>query len=276
MKTEQVEKGTPETVLADPIEDPLEFPSSVPENTIIALEHNGRFDSLKYSDSLNKMASGAADIQKPRLIGKAREVFQWPRNEKWRPVQRLTDLHQCEGDADPWKNERYLEVVKKYAGGSEKQKGSKWQNKAVWYFAYKDSNHEDDAPFDNFTTREVLIISWMCALKNAEKSNHTQMSAFFQYPVKSVYQGVVQEAVSHRIPSHQGGTVGHAPHRDPRGYDLRIKKPEGEDTENMKKGLAILKEAMTNLKIAWLRSSCRMGDTKNWKWCSIVTISKGE
>ena len=31
--------------------------------------------------------------------------------------------------------------------------------------------------------------------------------------------------------------------------DLRIKNPEGEDTENMNKGLAILKEAMTDLKI---------------------------
>ena len=31
--------------------------------------------------------------------------------------------------------------------------------------------------------------------------------------------------------------------------DLRIKHPESEDIENMKKGLALLKEAMTNLKI---------------------------
>ena len=31
--------------------------------------------------------------------------------------------------------------------------------------------------------------------------------------------------------------------------ELRINNPEGEDTENMKKGLAVLKEAMTNLNI---------------------------
>ena len=123
VKTEPVEKGTPETVLADPVVDPLEFPSSVAENAIITLEHNRRFDTVKHSDSLNTMASETADIQKPRLIGKAPEVFQWPRNEKWSPVQRFTDLHHCEGDPDPWKNERYLEVVKEYAGGSYKTKG---------------------------------------------------------------------------------------------------------------------------------------------------------
>ena len=31
--------------------------------------------------------------------------------------------------------------------------------------------------------------------------------------------------------------------------ELKIKHPAGEDTENMRKGLALLKEAMTNLKV---------------------------
>ena len=82
VKKEPTEKGTPETTVADPVVDPFEFPSSVPENAIITLEHNMRFDALRFSDSLNKMTGEAPDIQKPRLIGKAPEIFQWPRNEK--------------------------------------------------------------------------------------------------------------------------------------------------------------------------------------------------
>ena len=81
------------------------------------------------------------------------------KKRNWHPSQRVTEFHQSDADPDPWKNKRYMKVVDKYAAGSYKQKGSKWINKAVWYFAYKDQNHPEDAPFDNFTVKEVLTIS---------------------------------------------------------------------------------------------------------------------
>ena len=40
------------TMVLEPVVDPVEFPPSVPQNTLISLEHNRRFDWAKFSRTL--------------------------------------------------------------------------------------------------------------------------------------------------------------------------------------------------------------------------------
>ena len=102
---------TPATVATkvtqEPEINPEEFEESVPENTLITLEHNRRFDWEAFAGGLLAEVMRVPKEQKPVITHKAPPLFFWHENRSWDAVSRLS--HQLDTPTpDPWTCEEYM------------------------------------------------------------------------------------------------------------------------------------------------------------------------
>ena len=74
----------------EPTIDPVEFGSSVPQNTVITTKHNRRFDWEEFSRDLLEEVKKAPKDWKPVIHHKAPPIFHWHENKAWDPMERVS------------------------------------------------------------------------------------------------------------------------------------------------------------------------------------------
>ena len=116
---------TPATVASrvaqEPEIDPDEFEDSVPENTLISLAHNRRFEWEAFAKGLLTEVLKAPKEQKPMINHKPPPLFIWHENQTWDAVSRLS--HQFDAAVpDPWLCDDYQALAQ--AGCQSMEKGN--------------------------------------------------------------------------------------------------------------------------------------------------------
>ena len=98
------------TAVLEPEIDPSQFGMSVPENALITLSHNRRFDWEMFSGNLKAETFKAEPKDKPVIHHKAPPVFVWPENNNWDCMERIAPRLELPVP-EPWSNPEYAEIV---------------------------------------------------------------------------------------------------------------------------------------------------------------------
>ena len=78
------------TAILEPEIDPVELGFSVPQNTLITLNHDRRFDWAVFSRDLLIEVLNAQKEHKPVIHHKAPPIFIWPENQAWDCMDRIS------------------------------------------------------------------------------------------------------------------------------------------------------------------------------------------
>ena len=156
---------TPATVATkvtqEPEINPEEFGGSVPQNTLITLEHNRRFDWEKFAGALLAEVMRVPKEQKPAIDHKAPPLFIWHENKAWDPVSRLS--HKFDTPTpDPWTCEEYMDRAQAGLPSLEKNanKNPATLNNWIYTWAYikVPAQNEDQTPTACSLTAYLTIL----------------------------------------------------------------------------------------------------------------------
>ena len=199
------------TVVLEPEIDPSQFGMSVPENTLITLSHNRRFDWEMFSGNLKAVTFKAEPKDKPVMHHKAPPVFVWPENDNWDCMERIAPRLELPVP-EPWSNPEYAEIVETALDPLSKRVKDHQSafNNWIWTWAYKDPWKEGDdhrIP-DKYPLGVFLTILWMAGLNGASVKKGVPVERLFSEEEKSdlirflarcteVIDSRVRKAISH-------------------------------------------------------------------------------
>ena len=176
---------TPATVATkaaqEPEIDPEEFEDSVPENTLITITHNRRFDWIKFARDLLLEVMKVPKEQKPAINHKAPSLFVWHENQAWDSVSRIS--HKFEIPVpDPWTCHEYLNLAD--AGHKSMEKSNSKEPAALnhwiytWAYIKVPAQNEDQTP-TAYSLSAYLTILWMSGLLKASEKTKTSIDRLF-------------------------------------------------------------------------------------------------
>ena len=176
---------TPATVATkvaqEPEIDPEEFEDSVPENTLITLTHNRRFDWIIFARDLLLEVMKVPKEQKPAINHKAPSLFVWHESQAWDPVSRIS--HKFETPVpDPWTCDEYLNLAN--AGHMSMEKSNSKEPAALnnwiytWAYIKVPAQNEDQTP-TAYSLSAYLTILWMSGLLKASEKTKTSIDRLF-------------------------------------------------------------------------------------------------
>ena len=176
---------TPATVATkvtqEPEINPEEFGQSVPENTLITIEHNRRFHWEKFAGDLLAEVMRAPKEHKPAINHKAPPLFIWHENKAWDSVSRLSHRFNVP-TPDPWTCEEYLGRAQEGVSSLEKNanKNPATLNNWIYKWAYikVPAQNEDQTP-TTCSLKAYLTILWMTGLLKASEKMSTDIDRLF-------------------------------------------------------------------------------------------------
>ena len=176
---------TPATVATgvaqEPDIDPDAFEDSVPENTLISLAHNRRFEWEVFARALLIEVMRAPKEQKPMINHKAPPLLIWHANQTWDAVSRIS--HQIDNSVpDPWTCEEYYALAQDGCQSMEKgnSKAPAALNNWIYTWAYfkVPAQNEDQTP-TAVTLSTYLTVIWMSGLLKAAEKAKTSIDRLF-------------------------------------------------------------------------------------------------
>ena len=127
------------TTILEPEIDPAEIGLSVPENALITLNHDRRFDWAAFSRNLLIQSLNAPIESKPVIHHKAPAIFTWPENQTWDSMDRIAHRLAIP-TPDPWSSSEYMEIAESALQplSTKVQDNQSAFNNWIWTWAYDD------------------------------------------------------------------------------------------------------------------------------------------